>query len=131
MDLANSYNKLLQSDDYRHFERNLRIAKGQSTKVFYSDIVKRVKLEFMGAVDDRGNIQSYNWNKAEKCFNISNAKFENLIVGNNILQDVAKIYSEMASDKKPIVETNNEEFMEQFSLDTKTGELVFTSSYSG
>lgn len=131
MDLAKSYNKLLQSDDYRYFERNLRIAKGQSTKVFYSDIVKRVKLEFMGAVDDGGNIQSYNWNKAEKCFNISNAKFENLIVGNNILQDVAKIYSEMASDKKPIVETNNEEFMEQFSLDTKTGELVFTSSYSG
>lgn len=131
MDLAKGYNRLLQSDDYKNFDRNLNIAKGKSTKVFYNDILKRVKLEYMGLVDDRGQMLSYSWNSTERKFSVGSAKFENLIVGNNILQDVVKIYAEMASDKKPIIETNQEEFVDDFPLDTLTGEYVFTNSYGG
>lgn len=131
MDLKKGYDRLQQLDDYKNFDRNLDIAKGKSTKVFYQDILKRVKLEHMGAVNDKGLINSYSWNSSEKKFSVGTAKFENLIVGNNILQDVVKIYAEMASDKKPVIETNQEDFINEFQLDTLTGEYVFTNSYGG
>ncbi|MGL4997892.1 MAG: hypothetical protein ACRC5T_02715 [Cetobacterium sp.] len=131
MRLLKSYNKLIQSDDYRNFDRNLKIAQGKSTKVFYSDIVKRIKLEFLGKMDDNGNINTYSYDSNSKSFSTGQAKFENLIVGNNILQDVVKIYSEMASDKKPIIQSNDEKFLSQFAVDKIVGETVFTNAYAG
>ncbi|MGL5963006.1 MAG: hypothetical protein ACRCZ2_01200 [Fusobacteriaceae bacterium] len=131
MDLCRSYNRVIQSDDFRNFDRNLKIAKGKSTKVFYNDIVKRIKLEFLGKIDDNGLISTYSYDSTSKTFSTSQARFENLIVGNNILQDVVKLYAEMASDKKPVVECNDESFVETIDFADITGEAVFTNSYSG
>ncbi|MGL5962200.1 MAG: hypothetical protein ACRCZ0_09660, partial [Cetobacterium sp.] len=75
---------------------------------------------------------SYDWNPNERKFKNSTSKFSDLIVGNNILQDIAKIYSEMASDKKPLIETNiADEVIEGLEIDTLTGELVYTNTYGG
>lgn len=131
MDLKKSYERLIQSDDYKNFDRNSKIAKGKSTKVFYDDILKRVRLEYMGLVSQSGMITSYEWNSSERKFGTGKSKFENLIVGNNILQDVIKIYSEMASDKKPLIETNQEDFVNKFKIDSVVGECVYTNSYGG
>ncbi|MGL5051545.1 MAG: hypothetical protein ACRC6E_13095, partial [Fusobacteriaceae bacterium] len=122
---------MIKSDDYRNFDRNLKIAQGKSTKVFYADIVKRIKLEFLGKMDDNGNINTYSYDSTSKSFSTGQAKFENLIVGNNILQDVIKIYSEMASDKKPIIQSSDEKFLSQFAVDRIVGETVFTNAYAG
>ena len=127
--IAEAYNKLIQSDDYKNFERNLKIAEGKTKEGFKKSVEKRIKLEYAGTVDRGGNINSFV--QSGKGLSTASVPLSDLIVGNNILQNISKIYSEMSADKKPIVETNFENVIEGFNLDEEVGKLVFTNSYSG
>ncbi|MGL4567456.1 MAG: hypothetical protein ACRCU6_02875, partial [Fusobacteriaceae bacterium] len=98
-EIFESYKKLKTRDDYKHFIRNRKIAEGKTTEVFYPEIVKRVKLEHLGMINERDEIRSYVYSNGS--LSSTSARFQDMIVGNNILQDISKVYSEKAADKEP------------------------------
>ena len=128
-EIFESYKKLKTRDDYKHFTRNRKIAEGKTTEVFYPEIVKRVKLEHLGMINERDEIRSYVYSNGS--LSSTSARFQDMIVGNNILQDISKVYSEKAADKEPIIKSNNDEWINKFDIADTVSELVFSSSYGG
>lgn len=132
--IQEAYAELMKKDDYQNYARNRKLAQGKSKDVFRTDVIKRVKLEYMG-VTDGNDIISYRYDRNGNKFYSEKSSIDSLIIGNNILQSISKKYAELASDKYPLIKIDNEEILKEIKnsipLDTKTGEYVFTSSWNG
>ena len=50
---------LKKSDIYINYETNKKLYEGKSIDVFYKDVLRSVKLEYMGLLDDRNNYKEF------------------------------------------------------------------------
>jgi predicted HTH domain antitoxin len=113
----------------------MMIAAGKSAVAFSNEVIDRVKLEFMGAVNDRGQYSEYNFNLGSGSNQITSRtkSITELIVGNNILKSISKLYSEFSSTKKPTVtiQEGYERYIEEIDFQKEISEQVFLQSYAG
>lgn len=126
-----AYQKHIKSDEYLNYERNKKLFKGQSVEVFYADVVKRVKLEYMGVINTGNKYLELtrNGNILTRTYR----PFKDLVVGNNILGAVTKLYAELASSAEPVVEIEEEQkiIFDEIDLQEKVAEAVAIQSYGG
>lgn len=122
---------LKKSEIYENYETNKKLYEGKSIEVFYKDVLRRVKLEYMGLLDDRNNYREFyiDGNKMKW----KSKKFDNLIVGNNILGAVTKLFVELAANKPPTlgVDEDEREFLELIDFQDELSEAIAIQSYAG
>lgn len=123
--------ELKKSDIYQNYETNKKLYEGKSIDVFYKDVLRRVKLEYMGLLDDRNNYREFflDGNKIKW----KSKKFDNLIVGNNILGAVTKLFVELAANKPPTlgIDEDKREFLELIDFQDELSEAIAIQSYAG
>ena len=55
-EIFTAYQKHKSSEIYLNYERNQKIFSGKSSDVFYNDVLRRVKLEYMGVLNDKNQL---------------------------------------------------------------------------
>ena len=125
------YKKLKNSEIYKNYERNKKLFDGKSSEVFYNAVLSRVKLEYMGVIDS--NNKYYEFVREGNTIVRREKSFKDLIVGNNILGSITKLYAEFASNSEPTVNLEEEKknILEKIDLQDKTSEAVAIQSYGG
>lgn len=125
------YQKHIKSDEFLNYERNKKLFKGQSIDVFYNDVLKRVKLEYMGVISAGNKYVEYT--RSGNTLTRSYKPFKDLVVGNNILGAVTKLYAELASNTEPVIEIKEEQkdIFSEIDLQEKVAEAVAIQSYGG
>ena len=125
------YKKLKNSEIYKNYERNKKQFDSKSSEVFYNAILSRVKLEYMGVIDS--NNKYYEFVREGNTIVRREKSFKDLIVGNNILGSITKLYAEFASNSEPTVNLEEEKknILEKIDLQDKTSEAVAIQSYGG
>ena len=125
------YKKLKNSEIYKNFERNKKLFDGKSSEVFYNSVLSRVKLEYMGVIDS--NNKYYEFVREGNTIVRREKSFKDLIVGNNILGSITKLYAELASNSEPTINLEEEKknILEKIDLQDKTSEAVAIQSYGG
>ena len=138
-ELSQAYKFHKSSGIPERFHRNKLIADGRSAQAFANEVINRVKLEFMGAVNDKGQYDIYT--KVSTAIGpgglISKKQsIKELIVGNNILKAVSRLYAELASNKPPTVSMGDgsedkEKYIDHIDYQKEISEQVFLQSYAG
>lgn len=131
--------KLFKNDPNRKNYKNFKtIAAGDSASVFLSDVISRVKLEYMGVVNDSGSYNEFmpEWDNEKNCVALKSTPkpFKNLVVGNSTLKDSTRLYAEIATSKRINVTTANEQeekFMDQFNLNEELADVMTVQSWGG
>lgn len=125
------YKKLKSSEIYKNYERNKKLFDGKSSEVFYNAVLSRVKLEYMGVIDS--NNKYYEFVREGNTIVRREKSFKDLIVGNNILGSITKLYAELASNSEPTINLEEEKknILEKIDLQDKTSEAVAIQSYGG
>ena len=125
------YKKLKSSEIYKNYERNKKLFDGKSSEVFYNAVLSRVKLEYMGVIDS--NNKYYEFVREGNTIVRREKSFKDLIVGNNILGSITKLYAELASNSEPTInlEDGKKGILEKIDLQDKTSEAVAIQSYGG
>lgn len=128
--------KLKQKDIYTKFERNWKLFNGKSVDVFTRDVIARVKLEFMGALDSYGNYMEVVPTKTRGgaiTYERNKRSVRELIVGNNILQSISRLYVELAANKELTITCSEEdwEFVEDLDFQEEIAESMAIQSYGG
>ncbi|MCF0162963.1 MAG: hypothetical protein HUJ88_10370 [Fusobacterium necrophorum] len=130
-EIFEAYRKHRNSEIYMNYSRNQKLFAGKSSEVFYQDVLKRVKLEYMGVLNDKNQYAEFNRNGRvlERVYR----PFKDLVVGNNILGAVTKLYAELASNTEPTIsiEEEKKKILEEIDLQDKTAEAVAIQSYAG
>ncbi|MDK4517114.1 hypothetical protein MVQ18_10200 [Fusobacterium necrophorum] len=126
-----AFKKHKQSDIYIKFKRNKNLFDGKSVEVFYKDVLKRVKLEYMGALTENNEYTEFvrNGNFLTRVYQ----PFKDLVVGNNVLGAVTKLYAELATGTEPTItiEESKKEILEEIDLQDLVGEAMAVQSYGG
>lgn len=130
-EILENLQKLKETDIYKNYAFNKKLYEGKSTEVFYKDILRRVKLEYMGLLDESNKYLEF-YRSGLKLVGRKKA-FTNLMVGNNILQAVTKLYVELAANKPPTVniEEDKKEFLELIDFQDELSEAMAIQSYAG
>lgn len=123
--------ELKKSDIYQSYEMNRKLYEGKSIAVFHKDVLQRIKLEYMGLLDNENNYREFyvDGNKMRW----KTKKFDNLIVGNNILGAVTKLFVELAANKPPTlgIDEDKRDFLELIDFQDELSEAVAIQSYAG
>jgi len=126
-----AFKKHKQSDIYVKFKRNKNLFDGKSVEVFYKDVLKRVKLEYMGALTENNEYTEFvrSGNFLTRVYQ----PFKDLVVGNNVLGAVTKLYAELATGTEPTItiEESKKEILEEIDLQDLVGEAMAVQSYGG
>src|SRR3712207_4604334 len=126
-----AFKKHKQSDIYVKFKRNKNLFDGKSVEVFYKDVLKRVKLEYMGALTENNEYTEFvrSGNFLTRVYQ----PFKDLVVGNNVLGAVTKLYAELATGTEPtiMIEESKKEILEEIDLQDLVGEAMAVQSYGG
>lgn len=132
-DLFDGYKKFLQSETYQNYLRNKDLFDGKSSDVFYDDVIQRVKLEYMGVITAQNEYLSIVRHSCGKGFQVELKPFKPLIVGNNILGAVTKLYAELGSNSEPTITLQEKEkkILTQIDFQEKTEEAISIQSYGG
>lgn len=130
-EIFRAYQKHIKTDEYLNYERNKKLFKGQSIDVFYNDVLKRVKLEYMGVINTGNRYAEFT--REGNILRRTYRPFKDLVVGNNILGAVTKLYAELASNSEPVVELadGQKNIFEEIDLQEKVAEAVAIQSYGG
>lgn len=133
MNISESYNKYRESDIYKNYDRNRALFLGKSADVFYQDVIQRVKLEYMGVITRNDNYPVLLRNTDGKGYIIELKPFKPLVVGNNILGAVTKLYAEFAANVEPQITIKEKalELLKNIDLQEKTEEAMCVQSYAG
>lgn len=140
--IKKGYEDLLNSDDYKNFNRNKKLFEGKSKDVFSTEVVARVNLQYMGLINKSGQMKTLVHKEGNKFSFEYKTRFSDLIVGDNILKSTAQVYGELAADKPPLIDFKEEEgkeggkekekeFIEKFDLKKSVGDVVKKVTYGG
>lgn len=123
--------ELKKSEIYENYETNKKLYEGKSIDVFYKDVLRRVKLEYMGLLDDKNNYREFFLDGSKIKWRTK--KFNNLVVGNNILGAVTKLFVELAANKPPTVgiEEEKKDFLQLIDFQDELSEAIAIQSYAG
>lgn len=130
--LKKAYYDYIKSDVYSNYLRNKLIFEGKSTDVFYSDVLRRVKLEYMGVLTADNHYAEFSrvGNKMVRDYK----PFKTLVVPHGILAAVTRVYTELGTNSEPILSVENEnaeEFFKEIDLQEKLEEIMSVQSSHG
>lgn len=132
-EILSSLKKLYESEIYKNFLVRKKLYEGKSVEVFYSDVISRVKLEYMGLLDENNNYIEYS--SALNNRYVSRPKpFMPLVVGNNTLQAVTRLYAEFGANKEIKYESEDEKIIEvidQIDFQNELSEAIALQSFAG
>lgn len=129
--LEKAYFEYIKSDVYLNYFRNKMIFEGKSAQVFYYDVLRRVKLEYMGLVNENGCYREFT-RYGNKLIPYER-KFANLIVPHSILSSITRVYTEFGSNSEPIFscEEDVKELFKNLDLQEKLEEILLSQSIHG
>lgn len=129
--IEKEYFNYIKSDVYINYARNKKLFEGKSAEVFREDVLKRVKLEYMGVIDNTGCYIEYS--RCGRGFIRESRRFETLIVPNGILAGITKVYTELGTNTEPIIsaDDNVKESLKKIDLQEKLEEILSTQSTQG
>lgn len=132
-DLNEAFVKHKDSEAFKNYERNRKLFEGKSASVFYKDVLKRVKLEFMGVITPEDKYIEIARHATGKGYQVCLKPFEPLVVGNNILEAVTRLYSEFGSNSEPTITIDEDKkgILSEIDLQEKTEEALSIQSYGG
>lgn len=128
--IREGYENLLKNRDYRNYYRNRDLNDGNSTRVFYNDVLQRVNLQYMGLVDDFGYVGITSIVNGQLVQFADKIKFANLIVGDGLLKASTEVYKELAADKSPILSLEND-YLKDFDFKELVEENIKEMSFGG
>lgn len=130
-ELEKAYYNHLKSDEYINYFRNRQLFEGKSADVFYKDVLRRVKLEYMGVVDENGYYKEYS--RIGSKLIPYEKKFSKLIVPNGILASITRVYTELGTNTEPIISADDDVKLvfKPLDLQEKLEEILSSQSVHG
>lgn len=125
--IQEAYNNYVNSDFYKDLSRNRKLSDGKSAEVFFYDVVRRVKMEFMGLVDNKGNYNTYSINN----FSLTTERggnIKDLVVSCGVLQATTRLYSEYATSKPLLINCDDDLLID---YDDLLARLMVIQSWAG
>ena len=130
--IKKAYYDYIKSDVYSNYLRNKFIFEGRSTDVFYSDVLRRVKLEYMGVLTADNHYAEFIRVGTKMVREYK--PFKNLVVPHGILAAVTRVYTELGTNSEPILSLEDEsaeEFFKEIDLQEKLEEIMSVQSSHG
>lgn len=129
--IQESYKNYINSEYYNNLDTFRKLSDGKSAEVFASDVIKRIKMEYMGALDSSNKYYTYSFEtKKDGAIIKSNAdgNVKDLVCGYGILCAVTRLYAEYGTSKPLLI---NGELQKDLDLDVLLAKLLVIQSWAG
>ncbi|MDY4011380.1 MAG: hypothetical protein SOY60_06910 [Fusobacterium gastrosuis] len=127
--IRDNYKKYINSDLYKNIDNYRKLSDGKSSEVFENDVAKRVKMEYMGVLNDINEYQVLNFDvQKNKISTSKGGNIKDLVCSYGILQAITRLYAEYGTSKELILNTDLEIDVD---VDTLLAKMMIIQSWAG
>lgn len=127
--ISENFNRYKRSDIYKNIDVYRKLSDGKSVDVFWLDVVRRVKMEYMGIIDNRNRYTVYNIDtKNSKLLSSVGGHIKDLVCSYGVLQSITRLYAEYGTSKPLII---NDDIELKIDLDVLLAKMMIIQSWAG
>ena len=126
-EIKKAFKEYTNSELYKKIDMYRKLSDGKTVDVFANAVIKRVKMEYMGAINDRGDYSVFNFN-SNGITTTKGGNVADLVCSYGILNATTRLYSEYATSKPLII---NSETEIDIDIDDILARLMIIQSWAG